>query len=592
MKRFLLSIFLFITLIGYSQNLQLAQNYFEKGDFEKALITYEDLLKTQPGNSTLFTRVIECHQQLENYKEAEKIITERYNKYKQPHILVELGYNFQLQKNDAEAKNKYQLAISLLEKNPNYIYNVAQALEKKGLYEWALSAYEKTENLNDKPNYNYQIGILYGQLGKTDMMIERFLDESYRNPSVTTVIQNQFMRFINDNPDENFTNALRKSLIIRAQKDQNIFWNQYLSWFFVQQKEYGKAFIQEKAIYKREPETFYNIVNLAELAIEDNDTESAEEIIGFVLENTSDVALQIYCHTFLLNNRIKKSSAKDHESIQANLELLLKKYGLTPNSITLQQTYAKFLTFNMKQPQEGRKVLQNVLKLPLNNFQQADIKMDLADIFLYEEKFNQASIYYSQIQEDLKNNAIAHEASLKAAKTSYFKGDFDWALNQFKVLKTASTQLIANDALEYFLLINDNKIADSSMVALQKFAKGDYLLYQNRNDEALSQFQKILIEDKDNEIISVTLLRLGQTHEILGNYSQALSYYKQIIDEHKDGIYIDEAYYYSAEIRYKIYKEKEQAKLLYEKIIFNHQDSIYFIDAQKKYRQIRGDFDS
>jgi hypothetical protein len=29
---------------------------------------------------------------------------------------------------------------------------------------------------------------------------------------------------------------------------------------------------------------------------------------------------------------------------------------------------------------------------------------------------------------DLKNDVVAHEASLKAAKTSYFKTDFVWAL--------------------------------------------------------------------------------------------------------------------------------------------------------------------
>jgi hypothetical protein len=50
------------------------------------------------------------------------------------------------------------------------------------------------------------------------------------------------------------------------------------------------------------------------------------------------------------------------------------------------------------------------------------------------------------------NDAVAHEATLKAAKTSYFKTDFDWALKQFKELKSASSQLIANDALEYFFI--------------------------------------------------------------------------------------------------------------------------------------------
>jgi hypothetical protein len=47
--------------------------------------------------------------------------------------------------------------------------------------------------------------------------------------------------------------------------------------------------------------------------------------------------------------------------------------------------------------------------------------MELADITFRRKKFNQALIYYSQIEMDLKNDVVAHEASLKAAKTSYFK---------------------------------------------------------------------------------------------------------------------------------------------------------------------------
>jgi predicted negative regulator of RcsB-dependent stress response len=33
---------------------------------------------------------------------------------------------------------------------------------------------------------------------------------------------------------------------------------------------------------------------------------------------------------------------------------------------------------------------------------------------------------------------------------------------------------------------------DLTQTALKEFAKGDYLLYQNRNQEAIAQFQSIL----------------------------------------------------------------------------------------------------
>jgi tetratricopeptide (TPR) repeat protein len=425
-------------------------------------------------------------------------------------------------------------------------------------------------------------------MGNTDMMIEKFLTEAYTVPQNNVMIQNQLTRFMTEDADVTFNESLRKALILRTQKSQDVFWNDYLSWFYVQQKEYGKAFIQQKAIYKRNPETFFNIVNLAQLAIEEGDKDTAKEIFLFVLDNTKDLDLLIQSHTYLMQMRMDAATEKEYVAVDAEMDLLLKEFGISPYSLSLQIQQAHFKTFYLKNSEAGKALLKAALTLPLNEYQKADVKMELADILLFEEKFNQALIYYSQIENDLKNAVTGHEASLKAAKTSYFKTDFQWAQKQFKELKSASTQLIANDALEYFLLINDNTVADSTQTALKQFAHADYLLYQNKNQEALSQFQAILKSFKGQEIEAVTLCRLGKIYEKMGDYPSALTQYQAIIDQHKEGIYIDEAYYFAAEI-YSKNNEIEKAKAYYEQIIFHHEDSIYFTDARKKFRQLRGD---
>jgi tetratricopeptide (TPR) repeat protein len=181
------------------------------------------------------------------------------------------------------------------------------------------------------------------------------------------------------------------------------------------------------------------------------------------------------------------------------------------------------------------------------------------------------------------------EAQLKTAKTSYFKGDFEWATHQLKVLKSATSQLIANDALDLFLLISDNTVEDSTQVALKKFARADFLLYQNKKAESLAQFQLILKEHKGEEIEPVTLLRIGKTYEKMGDFTKALENYTAIVTNHKESIYIDEALYYSAEIYNANLNDVEKAKPLYEEIIFKHEDSIYFVDSRNKYRKLRGD---
>ena len=598
MKKLFLHIALFFSLVCFSQNEQLAQYYYDKGDFEKAKISYEELLKEIPLNSQYFLRIIDCSQQLQQFESAEKAIQERFNKYNQGNLLVELGYNYQLQKNDDKAKVYYEQALERIKKNPNEVYGISNAFEKKVLLEYALKSYKTATELEPNFNFNYQIGLLYGQLSNMEMMISTFLDEAFANPQNSIRIQNQLVRFMVDEGDANFNELLRKALIIRTQKNQDLFWNHYLSWFYVQQKEFEKAFIQEKAIYKRNPESLTNIVNLGQLAIDEQNDEAAKEILGFVLENTQDLELLIQANSYLITMKIEKASENDFAAISTELDGLLKQFEISPFTLSLQLIQAHFTAFNLKKPEEGKAIVKRALELQLNDYQVANAKMELADILLFEEKFNQALIYYSQIELDLKNDVMAHEASLKAAKTSYFKTDFAWALKQFKELKSANTQLIANDALEYFLLINDNTVADSTQTALKQFAKGDYLLYQNRNQEAIAQFQLILKNHKGQDsramleqakqIEAVTLLRLGKIYEKKGDFALALSQYQTIIDQHSDGIYIDEALYFSAEI-YNKQSLPEKAKALYEKVLFNHQDSIYFVEARKKFRQLRGD---
>jgi len=589
MKKLFVLVILFTSFWASAQNDQLANNYFERGEFEKALISYQDLLKGNVVNFNYFQRVVECYQQLQQFDKAEKAIQEQLDRYKQNQLYVELGYNYQLQKNPEKAKKYYDQALDKIRKNANEVYGIAFLFEKKALFDYALQAYKTALEKDPKLSFNFQMGMLYGQLGQTDLMIETFLDESARNPQNLPIIQNQLSRFMTEEVDANFNDALKKALLVRAQKTQDVFWNDFLSWYFVQLKEYGKAFIQQKAIYKRNPDSFANIVNLGQMAIADNDDASAQEILSFVLDNTKDLELLIQAHSYLIEMKIDHALEKDYPAITSELDGLIKQFGVSPYTLSLLKLQANFTAFHLNNPEKAKAILKSAMDMPINRYQLAEVKMALADILLFEEKFNQALIYYSQIDEDMGGDSIGQEASLKTAKTSYFKNDFEWASHQLKVLKSAPTQLIANDALDLFMLISDNTVEDSTQVALKKFARADFLLYQNKKPEALAQFQAILKENKGDAIEAVTLLRIGKIYEKLGDFTKALENYNEIITHQKESIYIDEALYFSAEIYNLQLHDPEKAKPLYEEMIFHHEDSIYFVDSRNKYRKLRGD---
>jgi len=589
MKQFIVIIYLLFSLGVVAQNDQLAYNYFEKGEFEKALSIYQDLFKAQPNNTFYLQKIAASYQQLSQYDKAGTLLVERYERMKQPMLLVEIGYNYQLQKDQAKADKYYKQAIAAVTENPNNVYTVANNFEQKVLIPQALQTYEAASAVNKSMNFDYQMALLQGQLGNTGLMIDKLLSYAYTNQQNLMLVQNQLSRFMNEEGEETFNASLRKALLLNTQKTQDIFWNQFLSWFFVQQKDYGKAFIQEKAIFKRNPEMFMNIVSLAKIATDENEEATAREIFGFVLQNTTDPDLLMEAHSYLLAMDIEKATEKDLPGIKSRIDALITEYGITPYTLDLQLLKADFEAFHLKNTKMAVASLNKALELQLNKFEVAQVKMKLSDVLLIDEKFNQAIIYYAQVEEDLKNDAVAHEASLKMAKASYYKGDFTWAQKQLKVLKSNASQLIANDALELYLLIIDNTVEDSTQTALKKFARADFKLYQNKKEEALAGFKAIQATDKTASIQDVTLLRIGKVYESMANYDTALQNYQQIIDTYKEGIYVDEALFFSAEIYNKKLQQPDKAKPLYEKMLFEHQDSIYFIEARKQFRLLRGD---
>ena len=589
MRKLFITLFLLITLFVSAQNEQLAYNYYDKGEFDKAVSMLEEMYAKQPLNYAYFLKMISCYQQLEQFDKAEKAIKDKMERSKLPTAYVELGYNFQLQKNETKATENYNLAIEQVVLQSNYAYSVAAAFEQRSLLQWAIKAYEVGKIGNPNLNFDYQVALLNGQMGNLDLMVEKLLDYSFSNQSNTALVQNQLTRFISEDAEGTFSEYIKKALLIRVQKAQDIYWNQFLSWYFVQQKEYGKAFIQEKAIYKRNPEGFYNIVNLAKFAMEEGENETAKTIFEFILQNTQDYGLQILAHDFIISMEIEEASEATYPAIQQKIDGLIKQYGISPYTLQLQILSAHFDAFYLRQFDRAKATLESALELKMSPRQESEVKMELADILVLDEKFNQAILYYAQISETLKNDEKSHEASMKMAKTSYYKQDFDWALQQVSVLKQSSSLLIANDAIEMFLLISDNSVEDSTRVALKAFSKADLLTYQNRNELALQQFKALLEKYKGDAIEDVTLFKMAQIYEKKKDYNNALDYYKNILDNHAEGIYVDEALFYSAEIYRKYLNDNDKAKPLYEKMIFEHADSIHFTEARKQFRLLRGD---
>ncbi len=584
----LICVFL-ISAFGFSQNEQLALNYFKNGEFEKALISYKKLYEANKGNSNYLLKIVQTHQQLEQFNLAEALLLNQIERSKNPQYLVELGYNFQLKKEEDKANNYYNQAVLKIEENPIYAFGVARRFEEHALLDYAAKVYERGMELRPESNYNIQLARIYGEQGKVEKMFSSYINFLEKNNNYTIQAKRIFSEYVSENSEDENNKLLRKVLLKKTQTQPNILWNQLLSWLFVQQKEYSKAFAQEKAIYKREQETIIGITDLASITINEGNREIANEILTFIINNAFNLDTVLKAHKNILELETKYASKKDFVKINNKYKALIEEFGMLPQTIDFQISYANFLAFYLNDANAAVTFLKKSLKIKSSRFLQAKVKLKLGDILVFQEKFNEALIFYSQIQISLKNSPISQEARFRVAKTSYYKGDFKWAESQLKILKSSTSQLIANDALDLKLLISDNKYEDSLQTALKLYAKADLMAFQNKIDKAISLLDKILKEHKTETIIDQALYKQAQLFENKQLYEKAEDNYLKIIANYKEDILADDAFFALAELYLNHLAQPEKAKFLYEQIIFNHEDSIYFVEARKKYRALRGD---
>ncbi|RKN82327.1 tetratricopeptide repeat protein [Ulvibacterium marinum] len=569
----------------------LAKQYFNDGDFEKAVIFYEKLVDRHPRRTDYAEGLVACYQQLERYTDVEKFLSPQIqagNAY--PTLLIELGYNYTIQNRNEEAVKYYGKALKKIEENPNFGYGIGFRFQKYALLDYALEAYTKAMGLNPKLDYNYQMARIYGEQGDIEKMYSSYLKLISEGKTSKSNVLRSIDDFITSDAENENNIKLKKILLQNAQKNPDLLWNDLLSWLFVQQKQYRNAFRQEKAIYKRmEGGSLQRLENLGNMALRDDEPETAKEIFEYIVANTEDEVTGLNAKLNLIDIQLLDANKKTLGQVQKEYDELVALHGYKSQTLQLQIAYANFLTFKKDTPEPAITILKNSLELPLNSRGTAYIKLALGDILVYHKKFNEALIYFTQVQKSLKNDVLGQDARYKVAQTSFYKGDFDWALTQLKVLRGSTSQLIANDAMQLSLLISDNSLEDSTQTALKKYARADLLGYQNKTKEAIAELNGILENHKGEKIEDEALLKQAQLLETLKDYEAAEFNYRKITEFYQNDILADDAHFALGELYRNHLGQPEKAKVHYEKIIYNYQDSYYFPQARKHFRRLRGD---
>lgn len=584
---------LFFVLLIYSafcfcqrSDFSLAENYLRNSEYEKATQLYKKLVHKSPFNSTYLQRLITCYQETDKYQDAEALLFKKIAKRpKMTFLNVIIGHNYERQQKKDLADKYYKKAITSIKDKASYGVNIANLFKGYNKLDYAIQAYNKVLKANPDANYGFQLAQIYGEKGDFEAMFNAYVDYLDSNDNYLHTVKRYSARYITDDAEDNNNILFKQSLLRKSASNPKAVWNDLLSWLFIRQKDYSKAYIQQKALYARDPENIDGIKELSEIAFENKDYETAKECSDFIIKKTNYISDKFEAIRLNLLIAVETKAPDTEDQFQA----IFKEFGVNSNTFFIQITYADYLTFEKNQPQIAKTVLEKALPLAESKYQKARVKLKLADVLVYQGIFNKALIYFSQVQTRFKNHYLGQEANFKVAQTSYFKNDFKWAKAQLKVLKGSTSQLIANDAADLFLTISDNEPKDSVPSGLKEYAKADLLAYQNKNTKAITILNTIVKTFKGQPIEDEALFKLGELYSKQKRYTDAIASYSKILDTDKDGVLIDDAYYFMAELYNTKLNNTEKASEYYQKIIFEHPSSIYLVDARKQYRKLRGD---
>ncbi|MFM1878007.1 MAG: hypothetical protein RLZZ241_873 [Bacteroidota bacterium] len=590
MYRLALLLIVFATTTLVAQEEFFAKQYFEEGAFEKSVVLYEKLHQANPGRSDFADKLVACYQQLEQYDKAINFLNRRLNsKTVFPTNYIDMGYTYLLKGEDSTAVTWYRKALEAVQINPNTGYSIGFTFQRYTLLDYALQAYQLAMDRNVDLDFSLQMAQIFGEQGKIPEMFEAYLDLISRRPAIQGNILRAIEAYVGDNPMESNNQHLKRMLLLRAQRSPDPMWNELLSWLLVRQGQFSPALIQEKAIYKRAPEAgLQRISGLGNLAEESGEWDIADKAYGFVVSESPNRNIQLMAR--LRQIGIAEKQAKPNlEKIQQAYLSLMESYPYAAENLPLFLAYADFLAFKNQAPEAGIAILKEALQLPLSNYAQGRLKLKLGDILVFDGKYNEGLIHFTQVQRQLKNDVMGQEARFKVAQTSFYKGDFDWAITQLKVLRESTTQLIANDAMQLSLIISDNTLEDSTQTALKLYAKADLLAYQNKTASAIETLEMILKNHKGESIEDEALLRHGQLMAANGNTTEALLSFRKIIEFFGGDILADDAHYAMAELYKNQLQDTEAAMEHYQSILYEFQDSYFFPEARKKFRALRGD---
>ncbi|MFA7139076.1 MAG: tetratricopeptide repeat protein [Bacteroidales bacterium] len=575
-----------------ANNLQLGLQYYRDQDYEKSAAVFRSLYEND-ANHTHYTYYLYSLIGIKEFKEAEKLAKRQRRANPQNHrYAIDLGYLYVTLGEVQKGHKIYREAIESLPARRQDIVNLANAFIGKRETDLALETFQRGIALmQGTDNFENELASLYYTTQQYDQMAEAYLSLAANDPSKTSFVQNRLQYYLGLDREGEIHEALRIALLrkVQSQPDERFF-SDFLLWFSLQEKDYSTALRQAIALDKRFDSNGNMVFNVGTFCLAGKEFTVAMEAFSYIRKHYPDdpiYAASLAGYNHALFERFRAAPGpKDEQALQIELSLreAIDELGISSLSLQNVRDLSHLYAFYRGKSNQARELLEKALTERLiKPAEKQEVKLDLADLFLFIGDPWEATLLLSQVEKSNKNEPIGHEAKFRNAKLSYYIGEYGWAEAQLDILKGATSKLIANDAMNLYLFIKDNKDNDSLSPALKVFSRAELLAFRRQYDAALHLLDSLAQNNRTHSIADDNLYKQAEIYEKTGDFARADSLYQQVYTRFPKSILADDALMRQITLQ-KLPQAQEKVNALYEKILFEYPGSIFAVEVRENYR--------
>jgi tetratricopeptide (TPR) repeat protein len=566
-----------------------ARQYIADKNYDKAFDAYTELYGLSPDS--VYVEYLTALLTAKKYPKAEKLVEKQMTLRDNPFLHIDMGRVYAKEGKDAKAKEEYELLLKRINGDDMFTQRLAKAFHDANLDEYAILTYEKATQIINIPYYYSQpLATLYAKTGNVEKAVE-VLVLGTPNPYIPVENVKAMMLEILGSDPEKLQQAQRALVKKINAQPENVYYAELLTWIYTQKNDWDGALIQMEAIDERNNESGKRLMDLARTAMAAKQYDIAVKAYDDIIVKGKESPYYMNARSEKLAaslTQIKNSPTFKPEDVNALAKLYDSFLVEFPKYYCMQMA-SDFALLEAQYHNNVKKaitILKKGIAEPDTRRNMVGVfKLQLADYYVLTGNLWEASLTYSQVDKEFKQDAFGEDARFRNAKLAYYRGDFDWAQRQLTILKSATSELIANDAIYLSVLITEN-VQDSNLAPLQRFAYVGLLLFQNKDSEAetlLDSINKAYPEHPLNDDILMLRADLAKKH---GEFDKALAYLKKIYDDYGKDVLGDDAVFKMAEIYQNDLHKNDLAKHFYEQLIIDYQGSTFVQTARQRLQEL------